>query len=47
MDVDSIAGEEMAEEDLMANAKVTYEVFIKNNLESTSHTLEWLRYKNQ
>ena len=47
MDVDSIAGEEMAEEDLMANAKVTYEVFIQNNLESTSHTLEWLRYKNQ
>lgn len=46
MDVDEIAGEEMAEEDLMANAKVTYEVFIQNNLESTSHTLEWLRYKN-
>jgi len=25
---DPIAGEEMAEEDLMANAKVTYEIFI-------------------
>jgi len=47
MDEELIAGEEMAEEDLMANAKVTYEVFIQNNLECTSHTLEWLRYTNQ
>lgn len=48
MEDDSIAGDEpMGEEDIMANAKVTYEVFVQNNLDATSHTLEWTKYTNQ
>ncbi len=36
--------EPIAEEDLMENARVTYDVFVQNSLEATSHTLEWLPY---
>jgi hypothetical protein len=34
--------EPIAEEDLMENARVTYEVFVQNNLDATSHSLQWL-----
>ena len=31
--------EPIAEEDLMENARVTYEIFVQNNLDATSHSL--------
>ena len=31
--------EELDEESLMQNCKITYDVFIKNTLECTSHTV--------
>ena len=48
MDMQAFAGnnpapeEPIAEEDLMENARVTYDIFVQNTLEATSHTLEWL-----
>lgn len=39
--------EPIAEEDIMENARVTYDVFVQNSLEATSHTLEWLPYTHQ
>lgn len=39
--------EPIAEEDLMENARVTYDIFVQNSLEATSHTLEWLPYTHQ
>ena len=34
--------EAMREEDVMENAKFTYEVFIQNTLDYTSHSVQWL-----
>ncbi|CDW78759.1 histone-binding protein rbbp4-like [Stylonychia lemnae] len=39
--------EELDEETLMQNCKITYDVFIKNNLECTSHSLQWLPTRSQ
>jgi len=38
--------EPIGEEDLMENARVTYDIFVQNSLEATSHTLEWLPYSH-
>lgn len=40
--LEEASAEPIAEEDMMENARVTYEVFVQNNLESTSHSLQWL-----
>jgi len=37
----------IAEEDVMENAKVTYDVFVQNSLDATSHTLEWLNLTHE
>jgi hypothetical protein len=39
--------EPIAEEDMMENARVTYDIFVQNSLEATSHSLEWLNYTHQ
>jgi len=44
--LDDAEEEPIAEEDLMENARVTYDVFIQNSLDATSHTLEWLPYSH-
>lgn len=35
------------DEQLMENARVTYDCFIQNTLSSTSHTLQWLPHRIQ
>lgn len=37
--------EELMEEDIMENAKISYDVFISNTLMSTSHSVQWLPYQ--
>lgn len=44
---DDLEEEPIAEEDLMENARVTYDIFVQNSLEATSHSLEWLPYTHQ
>ncbi len=44
---DELEEEPIAEEDLMENARVTYDIFVQNSLEATSHSLEWLPYTHQ
>lgn len=40
-------GEPIAEEEVMENIKATYDVFVQNSLEATSHTIEWLKNTHQ
>lgn len=37
----------MQEEDVMENAKFTYDLFVQNTVDSTSHTLQWLPRREQ
>ena len=37
----------ISEEELMENVKVTYDVFVQESLETTSHTIEWLNCTKQ
>ncbi len=39
--------EPIAEEDMMENARLTYDIFVQNGLSETSHTIEWLPYTHQ
>ena len=32
----------LEQEDLMENAKLTYEIFIQNSLRCTTHSIQWL-----
>ncbi len=39
--------EELDDEAIMENARVVYDVFIQNQLMSTSHSVQWLPYQEQ
>ncbi len=39
--------EDLDMEQLMENTKVTHDCFIQNSLKSTSHTVQWLPYKEE
>ena len=45
--IDDEEGQAIAEDDVMENIKVMYDVFIQNNLANTSHSIEWLRMTHQ
>lgn len=34
----------IAEEEVMENIRVMYDIYVQNTLDATSHTLEWLNY---
>ena len=37
----------IAEEDVMENTRMTYDVFVQNSQDATSHTIEWLPYTHE
>jgi hypothetical protein len=47
MIIDEEEGQAIAEEDVMENIKVMYDVFIQNNLDTTSHSIEWLKMTHE
>ena len=47
MIIDEEEGQAIAEEDVMENIKVMYDVFIQNNLDTTSHSIEWLEMTHE
>ena len=38
--------EPIAEEEVMENIRVMYDIFIQNSLDQTSHSIEWLDYNH-
>jgi len=42
MEVDEYGDEPLNEEDLMKKASIIFDVFVQNDLECTSHSVEWL-----
>lgn len=40
-------GEALEDNDLMDNAKMSYEVFVMTKSVSTSHSVQWLPYQEQ